>query len=134
MVHTSLQKGRLKVLGTIFILSIGGIHIFDARESFQDAAYKGWLFYANGMASCLAAYWMNSKMSLWGWGLGFLVAAASFMGYVASRTIGLPMIPPEPDNWLEPLGVASLILEALFIVIVLLPRRTHPGRSYLGPS
>jgi hypothetical protein len=35
------------------------------------------------------------------------------VGYVLSRTIGLPGMPVE--EWLEPLGVLSLPVEALFV-------------------
>ena len=37
------------------------------------------------------------------------------IAYCLSRTVGLPYIPAEPDAWLEPLGVASLAAEGLFI-------------------
>ena len=33
-----------KWVGIILILLIGGIHAWDANDSFQDAAYKGWFF------------------------------------------------------------------------------------------
>jgi uncharacterized membrane protein YczE len=45
--------------------------------------------------------------------LGALVAGGAFAGYVISRTIGLPGMPVE--DWLELLGVLSLLVEGLFI-------------------
>lgn len=103
-------------LGIFLILSVGLIHVLDAPDSFEDAAYKGWLFYLNG-AGALAAAVGILRQSRWGWNLGFAIAACSIAGYVVSRTLGLPLIPAEPDAWLEPLGVASLAAEGLFVIL-----------------
>ena|SRR3989338_7097854 len=103
-------------LGVMLILITGLIHAIEAPEGFSEAAYKGWLFYANGIGALIAAYGIIRRQS-WGWKLGLLIAVGSIVGYVASRTVGLPLIPAEPDEWLEPLGVASLIAEGLFVAI-----------------
>jgi hypothetical protein len=104
--------------GIVLILIIGLIHVIDAKDSFSDAVYKGWLFYANGVAASVAAYGIYHKYS-WGWNLGLMIAVASFGGYIASRTVGLPFIPAEPDAWFEPLGVTAMIAEGLFIALFL---------------
>jgi uncharacterized membrane protein YfcA len=111
----------LRWLGIGLILIVGIIHVIDAPDSFQEAAYKGWLFYANGAGAVIAAYGIFRKQC-WGWVLGLMVAAGAFLGYVASRTVGLPLIPAEPSAWLEPLGVVSLLAEAAFIVVSFLAR------------
>ena len=100
----------------VLLLTIGLIHVIDAPDCFEEAAYKGWLFYANGAGALLAAFGIL-RGKCWGWSLGLLIAAGSLICYVLSRTVGLPMIPAEPDAWLEPLGVASLIAEALFVAV-----------------
>jgi len=107
--------------GIVLILIIGGIHGIDAQDSFSDAAYKGWLFYANGLAAVLAAYgiYHNYKGA---WNLALIIAIGSLGGYVASRTVGLPYIPAEPEHWFEPLGIASLIAEALFVIVFIFKR------------
>ena len=102
--------------GIVLILITGLIHVLDAKDSFNDAVYKGWLFYVNGVVATIAAYGIYHKYS-WGWNLGLFIAVSSFTGYVISRTVGLPYIPAEPDAWLEPLGVTSLIAEGLFVMV-----------------
>jgi len=106
-------------LGIVLILMTGLIHVIDAPDSFNEAAYKGWLFYINGLGALVAAYGMYRKYP-WGWNLGLLIAAGSFVSYVVSRTVGLPQIPAEPDAWLEPLGVASLMAEGSFVAVFVL--------------
>jgi hypothetical protein len=51
------------------------------------------------------------------------------LAYVASRTIGLPGLPAEPDAWLEPAGVASLLCETLFVVLFAATRMARPDAS-----
>jgi len=115
--------------GIVLILSVGLIHVLDAPDSFEDAMYKGWLFYANG-AGALAAAVGILRRSRWGWNLGFVIAACSIVGYIASRTLGLPFIPAEPDAWLEPLGVASLVTEGLFVALFIRAGRFLKKQSY----
>lgn len=52
-----------------------------------------------------------------------MFTAASIILYVLSHSVGLPYIPPEPEEWFEALGVASLIAEGAFLVIALSFRR-----------
>ncbi|MBF0485284.1 MAG: hypothetical protein HQL16_02090 [Candidatus Omnitrophica bacterium] len=114
--------------GIILILIIGIIHVIDAPDSFHDAAYKGWLFYGNGAAALVSAVGIFRRHA-WGWYWGLMIAVGAFMGYVASRTVGLPFIPAEPEAWLEPLGITSLIAEVLFVAVFLagVPSRKKTG-------
>lgn len=102
-------------LGIAAILVTGVVHLMDAPDSFNDAAYKGVLFAANGVFSIVAAAGILRGSRTWGWGLGGLIAGLSVVAYVASRTIGLPMLPAEPDAWLEPMGVAAMLAELVFL-------------------
>ena len=71
------------------------------------------MFLVNFFGAILAAIGIYRGRS-WGWGLGALVSVGAFVGYVISRTIGLPGLPVE-EEWLEPLGLLSLLVEALFV-------------------
>jgi len=110
------QSKPIILLAIALILVTGIIHFVDAPDSFEEATYKGVLFLANGVGAlvAVAGLWTNQR---WGWWLGLLVAGGAFVGYVASRTVGLPGIPAEPDAWLEPLGVLSLLAEAGFVAL-----------------
>ena len=110
------------LLGMVLIVAVGLIHVIDAKDSFSDAIYKGWLFYANGLASVIAAYGILKRQE-WGWNFGLMIAIGSLGGYVASRTVGLPLIAPEPDAWFEPIGVASMIAEAFYVLVFFLNRK-----------
>jgi hypothetical protein len=119
----------VKWLAVAAILATGLIHVVEARDAFGDATYKGLLFIGNGVGALVAAVGIYQDRRALGWVLGLLVAGGAIVAYVASRTIGLPGLPAEPDAWLEPTGVASLLCEGLFVVLFAVTRRTHPDAS-----
>jgi len=108
---------RLAGAGISLIVVVGLIHLIDAPGDLQEAPYQGLLFLANFFGALTAAIGIYRGRT-WGWSLGFLVACGAFVGYVISRTVGLPGLPVE-EEWLEPLGLLSLLVEALFIGLYL---------------
>lgn len=106
----------LKSVAVVAILTMGLIHLWMARDAFGNARYEGVLFVANGIGALVAAVGVQRDRAGWGWLLGALIAGSSFLAYVISRTIGLPGLPAEPDAWLEPLGVVSVVAELVFLV------------------
>ena len=117
-----VTSATVKWLAIAAILATGVIHLAEARDSFGDATYKGLLFVANGVGALVAAVGIYRGRHSWGWWLGLLVAGGAFGGYVLSRTVGLPGLPAEPDAWLEPAGVASLVAEAFFLALFVAAR------------
>ena len=110
-------SGRLAGAGISLIIVVGLIHLIGAPEDLEEAPYQGLLFLANFFGAILAAIGIYRGRS-WGWGLGALVSVGAFAGYVISRTIGLPGLPVE-EEWLEPLGLLSMVVEALFVGLFL---------------
>jgi hypothetical protein len=52
---------------------------------------------------------------------------ATYKGLLFVANGGLPGLPAEPDVWLEPLGVASLVAEVVFLLAFAVTR-TMPRR------
>jgi len=101
--------------GIALILATGLIHLVSAPDSFGEATYKGLLFVANGAGAAVAAVGIYRGVKSWGWGVGLLVAGDTLVAYILSRAVGLPGLEAEPDARFEPLGLASLLAEGLFI-------------------
>jgi hypothetical protein len=114
--------------GVASILVVGLIHLIDAPDSMTESTTKGWFFYANFVGAIVAAVGIFLHRTR-GWALGILVAAGAFIAYIISRTVGIFGLPP--DVWTEPLGIASLVVEALFIVVAL---RAFSGSRQGAPS
>lgn len=109
----------------IALLATALIHFVEAPAASTEATYKGLLFVANGVGALIAVGGILRGVWSWGWLIGVVVAGGAIAGYVASRTVGLPGIPAEPDAWLEPLGVASLVAEAIVVMLFLIALRAR---------
>lgn len=101
--------------GIVSIIITGIIHFIDAPDNFSQSTYKGVLFTLNGLGALVAAYGIFRGAS-WGWLLGLLIAGGAIIGYNISRTVGLPGLEVDPE-WLEPIGVMSLIAEGIFVAL-----------------
>ena len=102
--------------GTALIALVGLIHLLVVPEYFEFATYLGLLFILNALGSFASAVGIY-RQAWWGWPLGVVMAGGAFFMYIESRTIGLPML---NEGWLDPPGVLSLIVEAIFMGVYLL--------------
>jgi hypothetical protein len=123
--------GKLGIAGMVLIALTGLIHLLVTPEYFEYAAYVGLLFLVNAAGSALSAYGI-SRGARWGWILGLVIAIGSFVGYIISRTVGLPGAPGilrEPFT--EPPGLLSLVVEAAFagVAAYVLTRRRRTTAS-----
>jgi hypothetical protein len=100
--------GILKLAAIMLILAVGLIHLLFVQGS---PTYLGVLFAA--IVSAWGIYWNV----LWGWVLGVLVAGGAFVGYIVSRTAGLPGFEMAVGMWGFPPGTLSLVLETLFVAV-----------------
>ncbi len=104
--------------GIVLILAIGLIHLIGVPHHFEIATYLGWLFIANFLGSVMAALGIY-RGAQWGWLLGALIASASFVLFLISRTVGLPAIHQDLVGRWSTLGIVSLIVEALLVALYL---------------
>lgn len=99
-------------LAILLILETGLIHLLTAQGEYEEAPYLGYLFVANFLIALVAAYGIYRQTKL-GWYIGLGLAGATLGGYIWSRTAGMPGM--EVEEWLTPWGIASMIVETLFI-------------------
>jgi hypothetical protein len=52
-----------------------------------------------------------------GWAAGVLLGAGPFLGYIASRTVGVPGDPGDVGNWGYWVGTVSLLVEAALVML-----------------
>ena len=102
--------------GILLVLATGLIHGVEGPTHYHEAAYQGILFFLNAAGALVAARGISRGATLWGWTLGALLSAGALTLYIVSHTIGLPGLEID-DEWFEPLGVASLLVEGLYILV-----------------
>jgi hypothetical protein len=116
---------------TIAIGALGGIALIHALQSpaaFDETTYLGILFVGAIVASVAlgAILTRTSDQRVWAaaGGLGALI----LIGYILSRTSGLPAATDDIGEWREPLGLASLVAEGLIVgvSVAVLATRRHP--------
>ena len=92
--------------------TIGLIHLLDAPSKYSETPYMFWMYLAL-IAGCLlgAALLLRAHARL-GWAAALVLSSSPFIGYVLSRTTGLPGAMADIGKWTEPLGLASLYVEA----------------------
>ena len=102
--------------GILLVLATGLIHGVEGPANYHEAAYKGLLFFLNAAGALVAARGIYRGATLWGWTLGVLISAGALTLYIVSHTIGLPGLEID-DEWFEPLGVVSLLVEGLYVLV-----------------
>jgi hypothetical protein len=109
----------LRLAAIALVVVVGLTHLIGAPQHYRVAPYIGVGFVANFAGALVAAvgvYWDAT----WGWVLGALVAGGALVMYVVSRSVGLPGFEHAVGRWSGPLGLLSLVVEALFLAVFLL--------------
>jgi hypothetical protein len=116
----------LKLPAILLIIAVGLVHLIGALPHYRVAPYVGVMFVANFIGALVAAVGLYRDV-LWGWLLGALLAGGALAMYVVSRSVGLPGFEHAVGRWFGPLGVLSLVVEALFLAVFLLGLNTRRG-------
>lgn len=114
-------QNRISLLAGLaigLILTTALIHFVQAPEDLSENTVRGVLFILNGILGVIAAYGIFRGEKTWGWGLGLIVAGGAFAFYIISRAFGIPW-EDSLGEWLEPIGILSLIVEGGFVLVAL---------------
>ena len=114
------QTTRRLAAGSLGI--VGLIHLILAPEYFSEQAYIGVLFVLGAIVLGAFAVRLWRSDDVPAWLLGALTMAAMGVGFVLSRTIGLPGF--HESEW-ELSGLICLVLEAGFVGLA--ARALAPG-------
>ncbi|WP_102125982.1 hypothetical protein [Deinococcus planocerae] len=106
-------------LGLMLLAAVAWIHYRDIPGKLGETPYLGWL-YILLVAGCAAAgAWLFTERARAGYALGALISLGAIVGYVLTRSTGLPGATGDIGNWAEPSGVFALIVEAAFVGLAL---------------
>lgn len=115
-----MRSKTFQWLAIILIVITGYLHLITAGEEYAEARYMGVLFLANFLGALVSAVGILRRKLWWGWVLGVVIAAGSILGYIQSRTVGMPGM--EVEEWYDPIGIPAMIAEGLFLVVTLLAK------------
>jgi hypothetical protein len=115
----------------VVIASLGGIaliHILQLPEALDAEGYVGGLFIAAIVGCIVLAAAMTSMSDVRLLEAAGGLAALILLGYIISRSIGLPGFTQDIGVWNEPLGLASMVVEGL-VVCIAASVLTAPARA-----
>jgi hypothetical protein len=135
--HT-IRHTTLRGLGFIGLLAIALIHLLDVFSKFHETPYLGLMYILLMVTSIGVAFALLHTGRPIAWVAAGSLAALTILGFVLSRTTGLPSSSDDVGNWKEPLGVASLFVESAVVILsayaLAIARRDHrPGVRELLP-
>lgn len=116
---TSHEAVRRTVI-VLGLLALSLIHLLDLQSKLHETPYLGGMYIALIVTSLVTAQLLMLRDHVLLNAAAALIAAGALAGYVLSRTTGLPSSSGDIGNWLEPLGLASLFVEAV-VVLACLP-------------
>ena len=117
----------LHLLGAALLAVIAWVHFKDIPDKLKETDYLGWA-YILLVAGCAAAgAWLLSSHPRRGYVLGSVISLGAIIGYVLTRTTGLPHATDDIGNWAELSGMVALVTEGAFLIlsaVALRPART----------
>jgi len=101
------------------IVGVGGtayIHLTAMSDKFSEVPYLG-VGYGLVSIACVISIYLLVRGDRRGWLLGGATCLATFVGFVLTRTVGLPASTDDIGNWSESIGIWSLVFEGLVVVL-----------------
>lgn len=119
------QAAGIGLAGALLAVAVSAVHVADQDgiTTLADPAWIGWGYRATEVGGLLTALALllavpaGRALARLGWSAALLLGTAPMLGYLASRTIGLPGDAGDVGNWGDWAGLVSLFLEAGLIVL-----------------
>ncbi|HYZ61458.1 MAG TPA: hypothetical protein VE650_03315 [Acetobacteraceae bacterium] len=125
----------VRFVGALLALAIATIHVADQGSimALTSPHWIGWgyrLIEVGGVLTALAV--VLGRPAWLGWAAGALLGIGPFIGYILTRSVGLPGDHGDVGNWGYWVGTVSLIIEVALVVLSLsmllaLRQRSEPA-------
>jgi hypothetical protein len=99
------------------LVTVGVIHALEIQGQLSGAVWLTVGFCLLAAVAPLAGLWLLVQPGVPSWALAFGVGLSAAAGYVLTRSVAVPGDPGDRGNWLEPLGLAALIIEPLIAIL-----------------
>lgn len=107
------SRWRFVVAGAA--IAAAAAHVPVIGPHLSEAPYMGALFIVLTSACIVLAAASLVRDSRAVYALAILTCGLAVVGYVATRLVAFPMLADDVGNWLEPLGVVSIIMESIAV-------------------
>ena len=110
----------VRFAGAALALAIATAHVADQGgiTAFTAPDWLGWAYRLIEVGGVLtAAALIGARKARLGWAAGVLLGVAPFLGFLASRTVGVPGDPGDVGNWADWVGTLALVVEAGLVTV-----------------
>lgn len=102
-------------------------HIPVIAPHLDEAPYMGALFIVLTVGCVVLAAAVLTRDSAAVYALALLTCGLAIIGYIATRMVAFPELDDDVGDWLEPLGVVSILAEAIVVTAAVNALRGHPA-------
>ncbi len=112
----------VRLVAAMLALAVATVHVADQGgiTALNSPALLGWgfrLIEIGGVLTALVILARPARLAWLGWAAGVLLGAGPFIGYIVTRTVGVPGDPQDVGNWGYWIGTVSLIIEAALVTL-----------------
>jgi hypothetical protein len=126
---THTRPSAVTLAGVACLAGIAVTHLADLSDKLREAHYMAALFCGLIVASLvLAGALLAGVKTREAWRAGAVLSALTIVGYVLSRSVGLPQLADHVGMWWDPWGVAAVICEAGLIALAVQTERARRAR------
>ncbi|CAM5732589.1 hypothetical protein SHIRM173S_12447 [Streptomyces hirsutus] len=123
------EHGGARALAAVLLLADAGIHAYEVIDA--DVPFLIGGFIATAVGTTVGALLLLTRGPRLGWVVGGLTALLTTIGYIVTRATPVPTDEDDYGNWLEPLGVCSLVIQGIVVVMAAValsgPAPLRPG-------
>ncbi|WP_406471456.1 hypothetical protein OH738_39885 [Streptomyces hirsutus] len=109
------EHGGARVVAAVLLLADAGIHAYEVLAA--DVPFLIGGFLATAVGTTVGALLLLTRGPRLGWVVGGLTALLTTIGYIVTRATPVPTDEDDYGNWLEPLGVCSLVIQGIVVVM-----------------
>ena len=115
--HHLAADPATRAVGAAGLIAVGIIHALEIPGQLSGAVWLTAGFCLLAVVAPIAGLWLVLRPTVLAWQFGGLLCVLTAAGYGLTRSVGMPGDPADVGNWLEPLGVASLITETIVVIL-----------------
>lgn len=123
---------RFRPLVVVAAVIAAAAHVPVIAPHLDEAPYMGVLFVVLTAACLVLAATLAVRDGERVYALSALTCGLAVVGYAATRLVTFPMLADDVGNWLEPLGVISVLSESVVVVgacLAIRGRGRHAART-----
>jgi hypothetical protein len=117
----ALPDIAVRAVSALLAIAVAGVHVADQggiTKFNSPPDWLGWGYRLIEVGGVLTALVLLMPWTKWlGWAAAVLLGTGPFLGYLTSRSIGVPGDPGDVGNWGYWVGTVSLIVEAALVIL-----------------